>query len=66
MVPIAHKIIQIIKDLRFSIIIIKEYFELMETAKGSNFYKFDRFDVTITAYSDKKLAITVTDPIEKM
>ena len=38
----------------------------MESAKGSFLYKFDRFDVSITPFSDKKLAITVTDPIEKI
>ena len=38
----------------------------MESDKGSFLYKFERFDVSITPFSDKKLAITVTDPLDKV
>lgn len=37
----------------------------MESAKGSNQYKFEGYDVMVTAFSEKKLAITVVDPFEK-
>lgn len=38
----------------------------METAKGNFTYKFEQFHVSITPFSDKKLAIDVIDTINKM
>lgn len=38
----------------------------MESAKGSQQFKFEHYDVTITVFTDKKLEIAVIDPFEKM
>lgn len=38
----------------------------METAKGSQAFKFDHYSVSITIFNESKLEITVIDPIEKV
>ena len=39
---------------------------MMQSVKGTFQYKFDRFDVTLNPFSDKKLDLSVLDPVTKM
>ena len=38
---------------------IKEF--IMEAAKCQNQYKYDHFEISLTAFSEKKLSLTVFD-----
>ena len=38
----------------------------MESAKGATQYKFQHFDISLTAFSEQRLSLIVTDPLERM